>query len=128
MNTHPQHTNELIHETSPYLMQHAHNPVQWHPWGEKAFDLARQQNKLIFLSVGYATCYWCHVMERQSFENQSIAALMNEHFICIKVDREERPDVDDLYMTAVQLMTGRGGWPMSVFLSPPVLRGWMTRA
>ena len=123
MNQKHPHANALIHETSPYLLQHAHNPVDWHPWGPAAFAKARRENKLIFLSVGYATCYWCHVMERQSFENPSIAALMNEHFINIKVDREERPDVDDLYMTAVQIMTGRGGWPMSVFLTPPRAHG-----
>ncbi len=119
MNSTPKHPNALIKETSPYLLQHAHNPVQWHPWGREAFAMAQRENKPIFLSVGYATCYWCHVMERQSFENESTAAVMNEHFVNIKVDREERPDVDDLYMTAVQLMTGRGGWPMNVFLTPP---------
>lgn len=115
------HTNRLAQETSPYLLQHARNPVDWYPWGEEAFEAARTQNKPIFLSIGYSTCYWCHVMERESFENEDIAALMNEHFICVKVDREERPDVDDIYMTAVQLMTGRGGWPMSVFLLPDTL-------
>ncbi len=119
MNSTPKHTNALIRETSPYLLQHAHNPVQWHPWGPEAFAQARRENKPIFLSVGYATCYWCHVMERQSFENEATAAVMNQHFVNIKVDREERPDVDDLYMTAVQLMTGHGGWPMNVFLTPP---------
>lgn len=114
------YTNDLIHETSPYLLQHAHNPVQWHAWGPKAFEMARQTGKPIFLSVGYSTCYWCHVMERQCFENPQIAAVMNEHFINIKVDREERPDVDDIYMAAVQIFTrGRGGWPMSIFLTPP---------
>jgi len=117
----PTHTNRLSEETSPYLLQHAHNPVDWYPWGEEAFAAARAQNKPIFLSVGYSTCYWCHVMERESFENEAIAELMNEHFICVKVDREERPDVDDIYMTAVQVMTGRGGWPMSVFLLPDTL-------
>ncbi len=115
----PKHTNALAHETSPYLLQHAHNPVQWHPWGPAAFALARQQNKPIFLSIGYSTCHWCHVMERQCFENEAIAALMNELFINIKVDREERPDVDDVYMAAVQLLTRSGGWPMSVWLTPP---------
>lgn len=111
--------NRLANQSSPYLLQHAHNPVDWHPWGEEAFELARQLDKPIFLSIGYSTCYWCHVMERQCFENPQIAALMNEHFINIKVDREERPDVDDIYMAAVQIMTGSGGWPMSVFLTPP---------
>jgi len=111
-------TNRLADETSPYLIQHAHNPVDWHPWGEEAFGLAREQDKPIFLSIGYATCYWCHVMERQVFENPQIAAAMNEHFVNIKVDREERPDIDDLYMTATTLLTQRGGWPMSVFLTP----------
>jgi uncharacterized protein YyaL (SSP411 family) len=116
-------TNRLVGETSPYLLQHAHNPVDWYPWGDEAFAAAREQGKPIFLSVGYSTCYWCHVMERQVFENPALAALMNEHFICIKVDREERPDVDDIYMAAVQLMTQRGGWPMSVFLTPPSAAG-----
>ncbi len=115
----PRFTNALARETSPYLLQHAHNPVDWHPWGPDAFALARRQQKLIFLSIGYSTCYWCHVMERQVFENIAIGSLMNEKFINIKVDREERPDVDDIYMLAVQVMTGHGGWPMSVFLTPP---------
>src|SRR5438128_7347699 len=110
--------NQLIKETSPYLLQHAHNPVDWYAWGEEAFAAARLQNKPIFLSVGYSTCYWCHVMERQSFENEQIAREMNERFISIKVDREERPDVDQLYMTAVQVLTRHGGWPMSVWLTP----------
>jgi hypothetical protein len=112
------HTNRLANESSPYLLQHQHNPVDWYAWGPEAFEAAKSQNKPIFLSVGYSTCYWCHVMERESFENEAIAAVMNEHFICIKVDREERPDVDQLYMTAVQVMTHHGGWPMSVFLLP----------
>src|SRR5438045_3115592 len=112
------HTNRLSRETSPYLLQHAHNPVDWYAWGPEAFDAARKQNKPIFLSVGYSTCYWCHVMERQSFENEAIAAEMNARFINIKVDREERPDVDQLYMAAVQVLTRHGGWPMSVFLTP----------
>jgi uncharacterized protein YyaL (SSP411 family) len=117
------HTNRLIDATSPYLLQHAHNPVDWYPWGEEAFAAARAADKPIFLSVGYSTCYWCHVMERESFENEDVAAVMNEHFVCIKVDREERPDVDDLYMTAVQMFSnGHGGWPMSVFLEPDSLR------
>jgi uncharacterized protein len=117
------YTNQLAGETSPYLLQHAHNPVDWHPWGEEAFELSRKLGKPIFLSVGYSTCYWCHVMERQVFENPEIAGLMNEHFVNVKVDREERPDIDDIYMVAVQVMTGRGGWPMSVFLTPPGTQG-----
>jgi uncharacterized protein YyaL (SSP411 family) len=112
------HTNRLSGETSPYLLQHQHNPVDWYPWGPDAFAAAVSQNKPIFLSVGYSTCYWCHVMERQCFENEAIAAEMNQRFISIKVDREERPDVDQLFMTAVQLLTRHGGWPMSVFLLP----------
>ncbi len=110
--------NRLGQETSPYLLQHAYNPVDWYPWGPEALELARTLDKPIFLSIGYSACHWCHVMEHESFENPQIAALMNQHFINIKVDREERPDLDQIYMTAVQLMTGRGGWPMSVFLSP----------
>jgi uncharacterized protein YyaL (SSP411 family) len=112
------HTNRLIHESSPYLKQHAHNPVDWYPWGPEALERSRREDKPIFLSIGYSTCHWCHVMAHESFENEGIAALMNKHFINIKVDREERPDLDETYMTAVQLMTGRGGWPMSVFLAP----------
>src|SRR5262245_60102417 len=119
------HTNHLIHETSPYLLQHAHNPVDWHPWGDEAFAAARQQDKPIFLSIGYSTCYWCHVMERESFESEDIAAIMNENFICIKVDREERPDVDEIYMAAVQALSGQGGWPMSLFLDPTSLKPFM---
>jgi len=110
--------NRLADATSPYLQQHATNPVHWYQWGEKAFEAAREQNKPIFLSIGYSTCHWCHVMERESFENEEIAEVMNEHFINIKVDREQRPDVDDTYMTFVQATTGRGGWPMSVWLTP----------
>lgn len=117
------YTNHLVDETSPYLLQHAHNPVDWWPWGEAAFQEARKRNVPIFLSVGYSTCYWCHVMERQVFEDPDIAAKMNELFVCVKVDREERPDVDDIYMMATQLMTGSGGWPMSVFLTPPGAAG-----
>jgi uncharacterized protein len=112
------HTNRLIHETSPYLLQHAHNPVDWYPWGEEAFEKAESENKPILLSVGYSACHWCHVMEHESFENEKIAALMNEFFVNIKVDREERPDIDEVYMNAVQMLTGRGGWPMTVFLTP----------
>ncbi len=118
MKPHPAHTNRLAKEKSPYLLQHAHNPVDWYPWGEEAFEKARREQKPIFLSIGYSTCHWCHVMEKESFENAEIAALMNEFFVSIKVDREERPDVDALYMQAVMQMTGRGGWPMSVFLTP----------
>lgn len=112
------HTNRLAAEKSPYLRQHAHNPVDWFPWGQEAFDLARAGAKPIFLSIGYSTCHWCHVMERESFENESIARILNEHFVSIKVDREERPDVDRIYMMFVQATTGSGGWPMSVFLTP----------
>ncbi len=119
-----EHTNRLIHETSPYLLQHAHNPVHWYPWGTEAFEKAKQEDKPIFLSVGYSTCYWCHVMERESFEKDDVAAILNEHFIAIKVDREERPDVDEQYMLATQLMSGRGGWPNSVWLTPDG-RPWM---
>ena len=114
----PRHTNRLILEDSPYLLQHAHNPVDWFPWGEEAFAKARAENKLIFLSIGYSTCHWCHVMERESFEDPAIAALLNAHFVAIKVDRETRPDLDQLYMTAVQLLAGHGGWPMSSILAP----------
>jgi uncharacterized protein YyaL (SSP411 family) len=111
-------TNRLAGETSPYLLQHAHNPVDWYPWGSEALAKAKSDNKPIFLSIGYSACHWCHVMERESFENADIAALMNEHFVNIKVDREERPDLDQIYMSAVMAMTGHGGWPMSVFLTP----------
>jgi uncharacterized protein len=109
--------NRLITEKSPYLLQHAHNPVDWYPWGDEAFDAARRENKPIFLSIGYSTCHWCHVMEHESFENDSVAGIMNTYFISIKVDREERPDVDKVYMSAVQAMTGSGGWPLSIFLT-----------
>lgn len=112
------HTNALINETSPYLLQHAHNPVDWHPWGEAALSKARSEDKPILLSIGYSACHWCHVMEHESFENETIASLMNEHFVNIKVDREERPDLDQIYMNAVQMMTGQGGWPMTMFLTP----------
>ena len=110
--------NHLISEKSPYLQQHAHNPVDWYPWGEAAFEKARREDKPIFLSIGYSTCHWCHVMERESFENPAIAAILNRSFVPMKVDREERPDVDHIYMTYVQATTGSGGWPMSVFLTP----------
>ena len=103
------YTNRLIDEKSPYLQQHAHNPVDWYPWGEEAFERARRESKPIFLSVGYSTCYWCHVMERESFGNEQIAAILNENFVSVKVDREERPDIDQTYMNAVQVITGRGG-------------------
>ena len=110
--------NRLAGERSPYLLQHANNPVDWYPWTNEAFDKARSESKPIFLSIGYSTCHWCHVMERESFENDDVARLLNEHFVSIKVDREERPDVDRVYMTFVQATTGSGGWPMSVWLTP----------
>ncbi|RPI16368.1 MAG: thioredoxin domain-containing protein, partial [Ignavibacteriae bacterium] len=110
--------NRLSNEKSPYLLQHAYNPVDWYPWGDEAFKKAREENKPIFLSIGYSTCYWCHVMEREVFEQDSMAELMNKFFVNIKVDREERPDVDRVYMSALQAMTGSGGWPMSMFLTP----------
>lgn len=119
--------NRLLHETSPYLLQHAYNPVDWYPWGSEALDRAKAENKPILLSIGYSACHWCHVMERESFENTSIAALMNQHFVCVKVDREERPDLDDIYMQATLAMNqGHGGWPMTVFLTPdqhPIFAG-----
>nr|XP_021190790.2 spermatogenesis-associated protein 20 isoform X2 [Helicoverpa armigera] len=114
----PKHTNRLITEKSPYLLQHAHNPVQWYPWCQEAIDKAKKENKLIFLSVGYSTCHWCHVMEKESFESEETAKIMNEHFINIKVDREERPDIDRVYMLFILATSGGGGWPMSVFLTP----------
>ncbi len=112
------HTNRLIDETSPYLLQHAHNPVDWYPWSEEAFEKARAEDKAVLVSIGYSACHWCHVMEHESFENESVAAVQNEHFVNIKVDMEERPDVDQIYMNFVQITTGRGGWPMNVFLTP----------
>ena len=115
------HTNRLIHETSPYLLQHAHNPVDWNPWGEEALSRAKKEDKPILLSIGYSSCHWCHVMEKESFENEDVAQIMNERFINIKVDREERPDLDEIYMNAVQVMTGSGGWPMTVFLTPDLV-------
>ena len=130
-------SNRLIDEASPYLLQHAYNPVDWYPWGDEALEKARKEDKPIFLSIGYSTCHWCHVMAKESFSDKKIAAIMNKHFVCIKVDREERPDVDSVYMKAVQAMTGSGGWPLSVFLTPdgkpfyggtyfpPVARGGM---
>ena len=110
--------NRLINETSPYLLQHANNPVDWYAWGPEALERAASEDKPILLSIGYSACHWCHVMEHESFENESIAKLMNDNFVNIKVDREERPDLDQIYMTAVQMMTGSGGWPMTVFLLP----------
>ena len=110
--------NRLADQTSPYLLMHAYNPVDWYPWGVEAFEKAKTENKPIFLSIGYSSCYWCHVMERESFMDQEIANFLNAHFVCIKVDREERPDVDDIYMTAIQLLTQRGGWPLTVFMTP----------
>src|SRR5215218_1257518 len=118
MEREPTVSNRLARETSPYLLQHADNPVDWYPWGEEALARARADNKPVLVSIGYAACHWCHVMERESFEDPQVAALMNEHFVCIKVDREERPDVDAIYMDAVQAMTGRGGWPLNAFLTP----------
>ena len=114
----PHYTNRLILEPSPYLLQHAHNPVNWYPWGEAAFARAKEENKPVFLSIGYSTCHWCHVMERESFEDMAIAEYLNRHYIAVKVDREQRPDVDGVYMTAVQMLTGRGGWPLTVWLAP----------
>ena len=118
--------NRLVHETSPYLQQHARNPVDWYPWGEEALEKARKENRMIFLSIGYSSCHWCHVMERESFEDTHVANLLNKHFVNIKVDREERPDVDAVYMEALQMMTGQGGWPLNVWLTPdqvPVFAG-----
>lgn len=110
--------NRLVNEKSPYLQQHSNNPVDWYPWGEEAFQKAKSEDKPIFLSIGYSTCHWCHVMEKESFEDYSTAQLMNEYFVNIKVDREERPDIDNVYMTALQSLTGSGGWPLSAFLTP----------
>ena len=112
----PKFFNRLIFQESPYLRQHAHNPVNWHPWSEEAFERAEAEGKMVFLSVGYSTCHWCHVMERESFEDEEIAAYINAHYIPIKVDREERPDVDKIYMSAVQMLVGRGGWPIQLLL------------
>ncbi|HNP96917.1 MAG TPA: DUF255 domain-containing protein, partial [Cyclobacteriaceae bacterium] len=110
--------NRLVNSTSPYLLQHAYNPVDWYEWGDEALTKATKENKPILVSIGYSSCHWCHVMERESFENKEIAALMNENFVCIKVDREERPDIDQIYMDAVQAMGQNGGWPLNVFLTP----------
>ena len=112
------YTNALIHETSPYLLQHAHNPVDWYPWGKEALDLAKKENKMLLISVGYAACHWCHVMEHESYEDTSVANIMNQNFICIKVDREERPDVDQVYMNAAYLINGNGGWPLNALAMP----------
>jgi len=122
------HTNRLARETSPYLLQHAHNPVEWYPWGEEAFAKAKKEGKLVFLSIGYSSCHWCHVMERESFESEEIAKILNRDFVCIKVDREERPDIDNVYMTAIQVIppSQQGGWPLSMFLTAdgkPVIGG-----
>ena len=126
MNNNKKYTNHLINESSPYLLQHAHNPVNWYPWSKEALEKAKKENKLIIISIGYSACHWCHVMERESFENEEIARIMNDHFVCIKVDREERPDIDQIYMNAVQLITGSGGWPLNCFALPdgkPVFGG-----
>src|SRR6266478_7688503 len=122
----PKHTNRLAKEQSPYLLMHAHNPTDWYPWGPEAFEKAKKEKKLIFLSIGYSSCYWCHVMERESFNNEEVAKILNESFICIKVDREERPDIDHIYMTALQTQRSGGGWPLSMFLLPdarPIVGG-----
>ncbi len=112
------YTNHLIKETSPYLLQHVHNPVEWYPWGNEALQKAKDNDKPILVSIGYSACHWCHVMEKESFENEETAKLMNEYFINIKIDREERPDLDHIYMDAVQAIAGSGGWPLNVFLTP----------
>ena len=111
-------TNHLVHETSPYLLQHAENPVNWYAWGDEAFEKAKLENKPIFLSIGYSTCHWCHVMAHESFEDAEVAELMNRNYICIKVDKEERPDVDSVYMSVCQAMNGSGGWPLTVIMTP----------
>ncbi len=111
-------SNRLLNEKSPYLLQHAGNPVDWYPWGDEAFDRAQREDKPVFLSVGYSTCHWCHVMAHESFEDEAVAALLNEAFVCVKVDREERPDIDGIYMSVCQMMTGSGGWPLTVIMTP----------
>ena len=116
--------NRLAGETSPYLLQHKDNPVDWYPWGPEALAAARERDVPILLSIGYSACHWCHVMERESFEDEATAGYMNEHFVCIKVDREERPDVDAIYMDAVQAMTGQGGWPLNAFCTPEQVPFW----
>ena len=112
------YTNNLIHESSPYLLQHAHNPVNWEAWSQELMSRAEKENKLVLVSIGYAACHWCHVMEHECFEDEDVATVMNEHFICIKIDREERPDIDHIYMDALQMMTGSGGWPLNVITLP----------
>ncbi|MCK4509646.1 MAG: thioredoxin domain-containing protein, partial [Desulfuromonadales bacterium] len=122
----PEFTNRLSKEKSPYLLQHAHNPVDWYPWGDEAFALARETGKLIFLSIGYSTCHWCHVMAHESFDDSEVAALLNQNFVSIKVDREERPDIDRVYMQVCQRLTGSGGWPLTIIMTPdgvPVFAG-----
>src|SRR5665647_2076203 len=114
----PKFTNKLADESSPYLLQHAHNPVNWYPWGDEALQKAKEEDKPILVSIGYSACHWCHVMEKESFENEEVALLMNDNFINIKIDREERPDLDHIYMDAVQAISGSGGWPLNVFLTP----------
>ena len=116
--TEHKHTNRLAHETSPYLLQHAHNPVDWYPWGDEAFEKARREDKPVFLSIGYSACHWCHVMERESFENDSLAAILNERFVAIKVDREERPDIDAAYTAAALKLLDEAGWPLNLMLTP----------
>ena len=111
---HP-YTNHLINESSPYLLQHAHNPVNWYPWGKEVLEIAQKENKPLIVSIGYSSCHWCHVMEHESFEDEEVARIMNEQFVCIKVDREEHPDIDQIYMNAVQLLSGHGGWPLNCF-------------
>ena len=111
------YTNKLIHEKSPYLFQHAHNPVDWYPWGKEAFNKALELDRPIFLSIGYSSCHWCHVMERESFEDLETAEILNKNFVSIKVDREERPDIDSVYMAAIQMINGNGGWPASIFMN-----------
>ena len=110
--------NRLIHEQSPYLLQHADNPVDWHPWGEEAFAKARKEDKPVFLSIGYSACHWCHVMEKESFADPVVAKLLNDVFVCIKVDREERPDIDQIYMAAAHVLAGSGGWPLTILMTP----------
>ena len=110
--------NRLLHEKSPYLLQHAGNPVDWYPWGDEAFDRAQKEDKPVFLSIGYSTCHWCHVMAHESFEDETVASLLNEAFVCVKVDREERPDIDGIYMSVCQMMTGSGGWPLTIIMTP----------
>jgi len=111
-------SNKLAAEKSPYLLQHAHNPVDWYPWGEEAFIKATNENKPVFLSIGYSTCHWCHVMEKESFEDEAVASVLNKDFVSVKVDREERPDIDHIYMSVCQAMTGQGGWPLTILMTP----------